>query len=729
MDANASAYPSEKLGQNGEKNDENEITMSRLESMVTPEQVLSANVARKRRNVAKKRSASAYRVRDATPGREECSMDSSSSQDVVRPKTPERPRRRLNRSASDRVKRRDGNETKKSWRETSTERESVSVEEGGVYDRNNRSFRKGSRTSTETDNMFDKKLVPEKIENLKVAKHKNENQHSINRTNQTSPSETEISDKNIQRSKDTLRPEKRSSSKSVERNLSDAKENKSNERKYSDPFTRKSSDPNERKSTDSIQIKFSDPIERKSNDPIERKSSDPLKRKSSDPIDRKSTNSFERKSSDSFDRKPSNVLNRKLSDPFERKPNDPLQRKPNGQEISDSVQRGLIVPSSKSKPIRFMSKSVERKASKSVERTQFLNGSKPQYPDDKKESTSIDTSTTGTDYSGSLRVRKVPKSNIFDKTVNRLIDRAGSVPKDYGSKPDDNKDGKFKSKMSTLTSITPDDIKTFFQKARSSITPTKKKKEATRRAQSTPNQLTEEEFLKSLKETQAEEKLPPKRKPRASRRYSSTSDEEIKPQRRKYKPEAKEIVNKKNKQRMRSLEKIVQVIDPKTSKIVSTKCVSNIKFSFWQFLKVLRYLSMKDIFREYKEIKIDMKTECEAIRKLRNKCFCQLSLMMIFCGIGGMIFKTTEGAFENFYKCGVKRVKRDFLDTLWVRSHNMREEDWKSLARSKLRIFEEELHTAHEAGMHSYSGQRSWSFLNGIVYSLTVVTTIGEGNF
>jgi hypothetical protein len=47
------------------------------------------------------------------------------------------------------------------------------------------------------------------------------------------------------------------------------------------------------------------------------------------------------------------------------------------------------------------------------------------------------------------------------------------------------------------------------------------------------------------------------------------------------------------------------------------------------------------------------------------------------------------------------------------------------LARNKLRTFEEELHVAHEAGMKTYSGQRSWSFLNSIVYCLSIVTTIG----
>lgn len=90
------------------------------------------------------------------------------------------------------------------------------------------------------------------------------------------------------------------------------------------------------------------------------------------------------------------------------------------------------------------------------------------------------------------------------------------------------------------------------------------------------------------------------------------------------------------------------------------------------------------------------------------------------------MFKFTEGTFETYYKCGVKRVKRDFIDLLWTKSHNLREEDWKSLARSRLRKFEEELHSAHEAGMTDYSGMRSWSFLNGIVYCLTILTTIGE---
>lgn len=48
------------------------------------------------------------------------------------------------------------------------------------------------------------------------------------------------------------------------------------------------------------------------------------------------------------------------------------------------------------------------------------------------------------------------------------------------------------------------------------------------------------------------------------------------------------------------------------------------------------------------------------------------------------------------------------------------------MAINKLRKFEEELHDAHEAGTTSYSGLKAWTFINGVVYCMTVVTTIGE---
>ncbi|XP_025268344.1 uncharacterized protein LOC105259493 isoform X2 [Camponotus floridanus] len=140
------------------------------------------------------------------------------------------------------------------------------------------------------------------------------------------------------------------------------------------------------------------------------------------------------------------------------------------------------------------------------------------------------------------------------------------------------------------------------------------------------------------------------------------------------------------------------------------------------------FRAFKDVVGEFKVFVEQNPREATIIRQLRNRCIAGLLLVMIYCGLGGFLFRFVEGAFETFYKCGVKRVKRDFLDSLWNYSHNLREDDWKSMARRKLMEFEEQLHTAHEAGLHSYSGQKSWSFLNAVSYCLTVITTIGYGH-
>lgn len=51
------------------------------------------------------------------------------------------------------------------------------------------------------------------------------------------------------------------------------------------------------------------------------------------------------------------------------------------------------------------------------------------------------------------------------------------------------------------------------------------------------------------------------------------------------------------------------------------------------------------------------------------------------------------------------------------------------MARSKLRKFEEELHTMGAMGIRYFPGQRSWNFVNCILYCWTVITTIGNEVF
>ncbi|XP_026754068.2 microtubule-associated protein futsch-like [Galleria mellonella] len=134
------------------------------------------------------------------------------------------------------------------------------------------------------------------------------------------------------------------------------------------------------------------------------------------------------------------------------------------------------------------------------------------------------------------------------------------------------------------------------------------------------------------------------------------------------------------------------------------------------------------IIRNWQQFKQEYAADYTKIKLLRNRCISDLLLLIIMCGLGGMMFRALEGSFENAYKCGTRGVKRDFIENLWRGSHYLREEDWKSMARKKLYEFENQLHTAHEAGVTSYSGQKSWNFMNSFVYCLTLITTIGYGH-
>lgn len=60
------------------------------------------------------------------------------------------------------------------------------------------------------------------------------------------------------------------------------------------------------------------------------------------------------------------------------------------------------------------------------------------------------------------------------------------------------------------------------------------------------------------------------------------------------------------------------------------------------------------------------------IRAEINKCLSELVLLLVFCGMGGVVFRYIEGNYELANKTGVKRVKRDFIDHLWLSSHNLR---------------------------------------------------------
>ncbi|KAM8712086.1 hypothetical protein ACLKA7_012587 [Drosophila subpalustris] len=131
---------------------------------------------------------------------------------------------------------------------------------------------------------------------------------------------------------------------------------------------------------------------------------------------------------------------------------------------------------------------------------------------------------------------------------------------------------------------------------------------------------------------------------------------------------------------------------------------------------------------EWRRLKLDYPVRMAEMRQLRNECIGHIILLILLLGFGGLVFRYTEGMSEDIYKCEVRKVKRDFIDNLWTVSHSMREDDWKSLARQKLRKFEDELNTLAELGLRRFPGQKSFNFVNCFIYCWTVITTIGYGH-
>lgn len=88
----------------------------------------------------------------------------------------------------------------------------------------------------------------------------------------------------------------------------------------------------------------------------------------------------------------------------------------------------------------------------------------------------------------------------------------------------------------------------------------------------------------------------------------------------------------------------------------------------WPFVKILLRETRQvwSIHRrlhssDWKRIKADI-----------SRCLSELVMLMLFCGVGGLVFRYIEGNYEMMNKTGVKRVKRDFIDHLWLSSHNLR---------------------------------------------------------
>lgn len=109
----------------------------------------------------------------------------------------------------------------------------------------------------------------------------------------------------------------------------------------------------------------------------------------------------------------------------------------------------------------------------------------------------------------------------------------------------------------------------------------------------------------------------------------------------------------------------------KAKQILKKKSYLNIRVDDGKPVSFRRiiFVEMPLVWCQTRELHQD---EWAVMMRVRNRCIANFIILAISFGIGGLTFRFVEGAFENFYKCGVRRVKRDFVDHLWSTSRDLR---------------------------------------------------------
>ena len=102
--------------------------------------------------------------------------------------------------------------------------------------------------------------------------------------------------------------------------------------------------------------------------------------------------------------------------------------------------------------------------------------------------------------------------------------------------------------------------------------------------------------------------------------------------------------------------------------------------------------------------------------------------------LGGFIFRALEAPSEMKVKANVKVIRQEFVSKLWnitIRYNMFYRPNWTKEAEEVLLAFQDEIYTATKRD--GYDGKDSekeqqWNFAGALLYSVTVITTIGKYN-
>ena len=105
-------------------------------------------------------------------------------------------------------------------------------------------------------------------------------------------------------------------------------------------------------------------------------------------------------------------------------------------------------------------------------------------------------------------------------------------------------------------------------------------------------------------------------------------------------------------------------------------------------------------------------------------------IVVAYSIMGGVVFQGLEAENERFQKTTVANMRRHHVDRLWnltVELNVLYKLNWTFLANNVLLDFQNDVHrAAKEKGWDGEDGKAlQWTFAGALLYSVTVITTIG----
>lgn len=137
------------------------------------------------------------------------------------------------------------------------------------------------------------------------------------------------------------------------------------------------------------------------------------------------------------------------------------------------------------------------------------------------------------------------------------------------------------------------------------------------------------------------------------------------------------------------------------------------------------------------------RTKGPIIRQEKCKDYCRKFVAFLFSHIGlcalvvgysvvgALTFRALEAPYETVTRKSVRQLRENMINELWdttLELNVLYQDNWTAIASAKLKEFQKHLIQKVKEGYDGKEeeGRNQWSFSGAFLYSLTVITTIGE---